>query len=62
MKQAIKSWYFDLGLPGEEAIAVVGEGDDPGELVWMTTYAPNRQTELCRLASLNQVRMTAAFS
>jgi hypothetical protein len=46
-----KSWYFRLELNGQEMIAVVTEGDYPGEFVWVTTYAPDRQTEQCRMAT-----------
>lgn len=51
MNQGQKSWYFRLQLDGRELIAVVTEGDYPDEFVWVTTYAPNRQTEQYRMAT-----------
>ncbi len=42
-----KSWYFRLPLAGCELIAVIGQRRD-GSMAWVTTYAPNPQTEQLR--------------
>lgn len=44
-----RTWYFLFRVFGQELVAVVGKGDGPGEYVWVTTYAPDAQTDHFRL-------------
>ena len=44
----VSSWYFRFALPGMELIAVLCEGRQPGEMVWVTTYGPNPEQRLRR--------------
>ena len=50
-----KSWYFRFQVFCQELIAVIGESASPGEYVWLTTYSPNRQTELLRVADFESL-------
>lgn len=50
-----KSWYFRFHVSGEELLAVVAEGDRPGEYVWVTTYGVNDQTRHYRLVDTEAV-------
>ena len=43
------SWYFRFSVFGEELVAVVGEGRQPGEYVWVTTYGRDAETEINRM-------------
>jgi len=37
-EQGVQSWYFRFHLFNQELIAVIQEGSEPGEYVWVTTY------------------------
>jgi hypothetical protein len=50
LKRGEKSWYFHLRVFAQDLIAVIGEGDRPGEYVWLTTYAPTGQPDRFALA------------
>lgn len=62
LQQGQKSWYFRLDLDGEELIAVLGEALFERELVWVTTYAPNQQTAQYRLATHDELTLSAALN
>jgi hypothetical protein len=49
LSQGRRSWYFRMHVFGQELLAVIGEGELPGEYVWVTTYAPNPQSHHLRL-------------
>ncbi len=49
------TWYFSFRIFGEEMLAVVGQGEQPGEYVWLTTYGINEQTRHYRLANTDAV-------
>lgn len=49
------TWYFAFRIFGEEMLAVVGEGEQPGEYVWLTTYGVNEQTRQYRVANMATV-------
>lgn len=46
----VKSWYFRFVVFGQELIAVLTEGHQPGQMVWVTTYYPNEQSDNFRVA------------
>jgi hypothetical protein len=54
-----KSWYFRIELDGREMIAVVTEGDHPGEFVWVTTYGRNQQADALQIATFNMLTTAA---
>ncbi len=43
--EGIKSWYFRFFVFADEMVAVVGEGEIPGEYIWLTTYGRNLQND-----------------
>jgi len=47
--RGIGSWYFRLPLPDCELVAVVSRGEHSGRLAWVTTLAPDAETELRRM-------------
>jgi len=57
-----KSWYFRFELDGYEFVAVIGEGWEEREFVWITTYARNRQANHYRLASYRQLVLAALLN
>jgi len=57
-----KSWYFRFELDGCEFVAVIGEGWDEREFVWITTYARNRQTNHYRVATYRQLALAALLN
>jgi hypothetical protein len=40
---------------GKELIAVISESGATGSLAWVTTYSPNAQTQLYRLADFESL-------
>jgi len=44
-----ESWYFRFLLDGEELVAVLSRGGEPGEFVWRTTYGRNPESDLRRM-------------
>jgi hypothetical protein len=54
-----KSWYFRIEPDSREMIAVVTEGDYPGEFVWVTTYGRNQQTDALQIASFDMLTTAA---
>ena len=57
LRKGVKSWYFRFVAFGRELIAVLTEGHQNGQLVWVTTYHPTRQSELLRLADYSALAM-----
>jgi hypothetical protein len=55
-----RSWYFLLPVHGAELIAVVSQSDGEGEFAWVTTYAPNAQTDELRMASYDALALVGA--
>lgn len=53
LKQGEKSWYFRLPAGNREMVAVVTETERRGEFLWVTTLAPNVQTERLRFAAMD---------
>lgn len=47
-RRGATSWYFRFQLFGEELLAVIAQGDSPGEFVWVTTYGVNGLTAMRR--------------
>ncbi|MCX7934917.1 MAG: hypothetical protein N3A66_06620 [Planctomycetota bacterium] len=45
LKQGMKSWYFRLEANSIEQIAVIGQREPDGKIVWLTTYTRNAQTD-----------------
>jgi hypothetical protein len=60
LRQGQKSWYFRLPLRGCEMIAVIGQRYD-GSIAWVTTYAPNAQTEELRATTNDAVPALASW-
>lgn len=50
LKMGLKSWYFGFMVMGQEMIAVLTEGQQPGKMVWVTTYHPDEESEHYRVA------------
>ena len=55
LAQGEHTWYFRFRLFRQEFIAVVGEGERPGEYVWVTTYGMNEQTRNYRVVDAEAV-------
>ena len=51
LEEGYRTWYFRFQVFGQECIAVISQRGGAGPLVWITTYAPNRQTMRFRQAS-----------
>lgn len=49
------TWYFRFALRGVELVAVLAQGNESGELVWVTTYAANEQTEHLRMPGHDRI-------
>lgn len=37
-RMGVKTWYFRFELEGQELISVIGEGEEKGEFIWVTTF------------------------
>ena len=62
MQRGQKSWYFRFEIDGCQFVAVIGEGWDEREFVWITTYARNRQAEHYRVATYRQLTLAALLN
>ena len=51
LRRGERSWYFRLPAGDREMVAVVTETERPGEFLWVTTLAPDPQTERLRSGS-----------
>jgi hypothetical protein len=55
LKMGLKSWYFRFVVLGQEVIAVLTEGHRQGQLIWVTTYHPDEQSEHFRVADYSML-------
>jgi hypothetical protein len=51
-QRGCQSWYFRMNLDGQEIIAVVQQGPEPEQYLWVTSYAPDAQALQYRVSGM----------